>query len=92
MTKCINTPIRLSKNAVAIVHMFTRHNDIGEVYMMDDEQYEEESYNCYEESANEFINQLSDQYCMAFLQALNKRIEKELDEWEKEKMKLNNND
>ncbi len=82
--KCIQNPIRLSHSAVAVIHMFHKEHNLDTLFISDDDQYNEDNYNNYEDSANEFINQLEDQYCIAFLQALKIRVDKELEEWEEE--------
>ncbi len=78
--KCIKKPIRLSPNAVAIIHMFYKESNFEDIWMFENEQYEIDNYDNYQESANEFIDQLEDHYCIAFLEALHKRIGKELEE------------
>ena len=64
------TPIVLNKNTVALLHIFTRHDSMDDIWMHDIAPYIEENYQEHAKSAKELIKQLEDHYSIAFLEAL----------------------
>jgi len=63
------TPIILNNNAVAHIYIFTKHDDLEDIWMFDTE-YMLHNLNGYEGAAQEFIDQLKDEWCDAFIESL----------------------
>jgi hypothetical protein len=77
MDKKIKRPIRrepivLDKNAVALIHIFERYDELDDMFNenLDSKEYFEESMEQYRKSAQQFIAQLKDQGCVAFMENL----------------------
>lgn len=64
------TPIVLNKNTIAMLHIFTKLDNLEDMFFQDFEPYIEENYQQHKKAANELMNQLEDHYCTAFLEAL----------------------
>ena len=71
-------PIYLSKNAVALITVFTRPDKIEDMWTTDYPEYDEDYKKVAEESAKEFMEQLDGQYNGLFLRALKKEINERL--------------
>jgi len=83
--RVIQEPIRINNNAIAVVHIFTRTSDFGELWMSDDEQYMLENHDNDAKSAKQFIEQLCGYENMRFLIALRAEADSLIKEWEKRK-------
>ena len=68
-------PIVMSKNSVALIHIFERHDHLEDIWMMDTE-YMLETYDRYEGAANQFIEQLEEHWCDAFIKELTLKLVK----------------
>lgn len=72
------TPIYLGKNAIAVLHIFTRYDHLEDVWMFDSDALEEQNWKLPEKSAEQFIEQLEGWWTPAFMMQLRDQIEKEL--------------
>lgn len=75
----IKKPIYLHKNAVVTINVYTRPDDIEDVWITDFPQFDEDYENVYKEAAEQFIDQLKDEWTVGFLEALRKEIDKRLE-------------
>ena len=65
------TPIYLAPRTVAVIHIFEKKMDLFEDVWMDNFfQHVEEEYMCHDQAAKQFISQLKDHWCIAFMEAL----------------------
>jgi len=71
-------PIYLNKNAVALITVFTRYDNIEDVWITDYPDYDEDHKKIAEEAARQFMKQLEGQYNKLFLRALKREINKRL--------------
>ena len=73
--------IQLRPDVVLMMHLFYRQgrDNLESAFLGDNEKYYEADYNVIEESAHQFMQQLEGNTCIAFLEALKKEIEKELE-------------
>lgn len=71
-------PIYLNKNAVALITVFTRPDNIEDLWIMDYPEYDGNYKDVAENAAREFIEQLELHYNKLFLRALKKEINKRL--------------
>lgn len=73
-------PIYLSKNAVALITVYERPDKIEDMWIIDYAEYGEDYKKVAEEAAEQFMEQLDEQYTPRFLRALKKEINKRLKE------------
>ncbi len=71
-------PIQLTRHAVAVIHIFARHDKIQDLGMLDDEEYEKECWDRHTKAAKQFIEQLEGYWTPRFLQALRDEITERL--------------
>lgn len=71
-------PIYLSKNAVALITVFTRPDKLEDMWVADSSEYNEDYKKVAEEAARQFIEQLEGRYNKLFLRALKREINKRL--------------
>ena len=71
-------PIYLNKNAVALITIYTRPDNLEDLWTTDYSEYNESYKQVAEEAAKEFIEQLDGQYNKLFLRALKKEINERL--------------
>jgi hypothetical protein len=71
-------PIYLSKNAVALITIYERPDQLADMWVTDYAEYEEDYRKNAEEAAEQFIEQLDGRYNQLFLRALKKEINKRL--------------
>jgi len=85
--------IQLRPDVVLMMHLFYRHgrDTLEDVFLGDNEKYYETNYDVIEESAHQFMQQLEGNTCIAFLEALKKEIEKELEKSYKVRDSANEN-
>ena len=69
-------PIYLNKNAVALITIYTRHDNLEDMWIAD--YYDEDHKKVAEEAAEQFMEQLDGEYNQLFLRALKKEINKRL--------------
>lgn len=62
------TPIVLNKNAVALIHIFSKHDRLDDMWIIDTDWMS--NHQNYRESAKEFLDQLEGEYCDLFLEQL----------------------
>lgn len=83
MCKEERKPIMLDKNTCAMIWLYTRNDELWDVAVGVYEPYLDMGIDIYKNAAKEFINQLQDRWCVAFLEALrdeiNETIEKHND-------------
>ena len=72
-------PIHFAPRAVAVIQIFTRLDEWDDLWMTDVPGYQNNSYQQYERAAKQFLSQLKQEYCCAFLEALKKEIQHELE-------------
>jgi hypothetical protein len=65
-------PILLSKNAVAWIQIFRKTDDIEDIFCG---CYDLNSPKIWEEAAEEFVNQLKDEWSICFMETLRSKIE-----------------
>lgn len=82
MSNIIREPIRLSHNAVAVIHVFSRLDSLRDLWMIDSEDYLTEDWEVETRAAKQFLEQLDGQYNIRFLQALRKECDLYIKEWE----------
>jgi hypothetical protein len=64
-------PIILDKNTVALIHIFDRYDELEDVCILSDNDiYFSETMEQYNKSAKQFISQLKDEWCVAFMENL----------------------
>jgi hypothetical protein len=68
--KIRRAPIIINKNAVALIHIFEKYDDFDDMWMSDFGQYVEENFEEHEKAAEQFIFQLKDEWCVAFMEKL----------------------
>lgn len=78
LNKITRAPIMIGRHTVVVMHVFTRMDHLEDVWMDEVEPYYKEQQNLYKSAAKQFIDQLEDNWCVAFLEALQKEIEQEL--------------
>jgi hypothetical protein len=67
-------PIILGKNDIAVIHVFSRYDNLEDAcWMSDNDEYFRSRYDTFKESAEQFIDQLEGAYCEAFIIALRDR-------------------
>ena len=71
-------PIYLSKNAVALITVFTRPDKLEDMWITDYDEYYEDHKKIAEEAAEQFMEQLELHYNELFLRALKKEISERL--------------
>ena len=71
-------PIKINNHAVAVIHIFTKTDDLEDLWMTDMQSYLEENYNGYQGAAQQFIDQLKDYWNIAFMEALRDEIDKRI--------------
>lgn len=71
-------PIYLNKNAVALITVFTRYDNLEDMWVTDYPEYEKDFKKLAEEAAFQFMDQLEGHYNKLFLRALKKEINKRL--------------
>jgi len=69
-------PIVLSKNAVALIQIFTLSDDPSEIFWSDLQPFMTKE--TYEDAAKEFVKQFKDQCSINFMISLKKELEKEI--------------
>lgn len=62
-------PILLDKHTVALIHLFTRHDYLEDVWMIDTNYYTKRLHP-YKDAAKQFVEQLDEHYCAAFVEEL----------------------
>lgn len=72
------TPIYLGKNAIAVLHIFTRYDHLEDTWMFDSDALRNQNWKLPEESAQQFIEQLEKWWTPAFMMQLRDQVEKEL--------------
>ena len=85
MGKVKRTPIVINNHAVAVVHIFTRHDHFEDMWMSEIEDCEIETYGQQEKAAEQFIAQLEDQWSITCMKALRDAADKRIIEFEKGK-------
>jgi len=68
-------PIILSRNTIALIHLYTRYGEFIEMVLNDNEENWEK---IMEESAKELVRQLKLHWCDAFMLALIKEIKENM--------------
>jgi len=76
--KIRRTPIVLSKNTIAMIHIFEKYDDMDDLWMYDLSKYAEENYEQYEKAAKQFISQLKEHWCVLFMEHLIKESFKQM--------------
>lgn len=76
MKKITRKPIILNRNAVALINIFTRDDKVEDILFSYETQFDN-PYEQLEQSAKQFISQLEEQECDAFLLALGKEALKQ---------------
>ena len=71
-------PIYLDKNAVALITVYTRYDNIEDMWVTDYPEYLEDPKKVAEEAAEQFMEQLDGRYNKLFLMSLRKEINKRL--------------
>ena len=77
--KIIRTPIYINKNAVAVIHIFTKNDEMRDIWMSDFWRLTEESYERHSDAAKQFVSQLKDEWFVAFMNALIEECLEEVD-------------
>lgn len=72
------TPIYLSKNAIAVLHIFTRYDHLEDAWMFDSDALQNQNWKLPEESAQQFIEQFERWWTPAFMMQLRDKIEETL--------------
>ncbi len=90
MSNIIRKPIRLSRHAVCIIHVFSRCDGLRDLWMIDSEDYVEEDWGVEKDAAKQFVEQLDGQYNIRFLQALRAECDSHIKEWEERCKEINN--
>ncbi len=67
-------PIYLSKNAVALITVFTRPDNFEDMWTTDYPAYDEDYKKVAAEAARQFMEQLDGRYNKLFLRALKKEV------------------
>lgn len=67
-------PIYLHKNAVALITIFKRYDNIEDLWITDYPEYDENTKDVCKEAAKQFIEQLENQWTQRFLTALRDEI------------------
>lgn len=70
MAEYKRTPIIINKNAIALIHLFTKFDSLDDCYLHDIESYYIKNSECYKDAANQLIEQLEGEWCMAFIEEL----------------------
>jgi len=67
-------PVILHRNVMLLLHIFERKSGVmtglREAWLMDNDEYDEWTYDLYTESAQELIRQLQGHWCIKFIEAL----------------------
>ena len=85
MSDIIQPPISLDNCTVLQLHIFERdHGEIIDLWLGDIEQYQEEKYQRYKDSAKQLIDQMYNRCTMRFMYALRDEIDERITKWEKE--------
>ena len=71
-------PIQLSKNSIAVIHIFNRYDLMDDLWMYDVDKLYKEGRDVEKEAAKEFINQLENEWNGVFLLELHNEIHKQL--------------
>ena len=71
-------PIYLSKNAVALITIFTRPDHVEDMWITDYPEYDEDYEKVAQEAVSQIMEQLEDWHNEIFLKALKKEINKRL--------------
>jgi len=72
--KITREPIRLSQDAIAVIHIFTQDKFL-DYWMLDSDNYCKELTELYKKAAKQFTEQLSEYWTPAFMKALKTEIE-----------------
>ncbi len=67
-------PILLSKNAIALIQIFTKFDNLEDSWIIDISNYYENNKNIYKKAAKQFVSQLEGQWCIEFMEELQKEI------------------
>ena len=78
-------PIHLTGHAVAVIHIFARHDSWEDMEILENEEYEKECWDRNTKAAKQFIEQLDGYWTPLFLQALRDEITQRLEKPEEEK-------
>lgn len=71
-------PIQLDQHTIAVLHIFDKTDDFDDLWMGESDNYEIERLNqIVRGAAKQFIAQLKDRACMAFLESLMLELDKE---------------
>jgi hypothetical protein len=84
MEKIRRTPILINNHAVALLHIFTRYDHLEDLWTVDADGLDKEKWEMYDEAAKQFVEQLEDQWCIKFMEALRDEIDKQIKEHKKE--------
>ena len=66
------TPIQIGHDTVVVLHVLTGTSHIEDWWLQDIDKVSEAEYELFEKSAKQFIDQLEENYCDAFLMHLMK--------------------
>ena len=69
------TPILLNHNAIALIHIFTKYDELEDMWLTDIEEYMDKNYDGYEHAAQQFVAQLEGQWCRKFMYHLRDEID-----------------
>ena len=76
-------PILLNHNTIALLQIFHKTDDIEDMWAWWMEKLQIEHYEVHEKAAKQFVSQLKEHWCIAFMESLKKEIDIILDEHEK---------
>jgi len=77
-------PIVLNKNTIALIHIFTKYDDIEDLWIWDSEGYEKEYWATFEGAAKQFVEQLKGHWTPDFMIRLRGLIDEELQRHDQE--------
>ena len=80
-------PIHFAPRAIAVIQVFTRLDEWEDMWMDDVDDYQRNTAHQYERAAKQFIDQLKDEHCIAFLEALKNECERSINVWKDERDK-----
>ena len=76
MKKYDRFPIILDRHTVALLHIFTKYDNLEDSWMMDFEKIFQKEDDLFDESAKQFINQLEEHCTPEFIECLSLRCAK----------------
>ena len=82
MNKVTKTPIQINKNAIIVLHLFRRHDDMEDFWMTDIQNYMEDSHGMSDNAAKLLIEQLQGEWNIKFMLALREEVNKHIKKWE----------